>query len=107
MQLMGFTLNELAGKQGTIRVLGLESAVLGTFDSWKFTRREKAPPEAPRWTFRGALSYVNEALLALGLPLIIELTFDKKAYQVVFERDKLRLEGRTLTISEAEIRGKD
>lgn len=103
MPLTGIMLNELAGKQGTIRVPGL-GAVLGTFDSWQFKRREKAPPEAPRWTFRGALSYVNEALLKLDLPLSIELEFQKKTYEVVFERNSLVLQGRSLTISEAEIR---
>lgn len=88
MPIQGLNLEDVAGVGGQIRVTGL-GAVLGTIDTWNLKRREEAPSEATRWVLRGALSYVNEALLKLDVPLTVEIELKGKKYPLIFERPAL------------------
>ena len=105
MPISGLMLREFNGRKGRLAIPGL-GAVLGEFDSWTLKRPEEAPQEATGWSFRGALSYVNEALLKLDLPIVIELDVQKKTYVVEYDRANWRLEGKQLLVSEVHIRGK-
>lgn len=79
----GSIFSSLTGVSGEITVPGLGS-VVGNFERWTLQRNNPSDPSDMRWTLRGTLSYVNEAMVKSTM-------MSKKITLVLNEKQKIHL----------------